>query len=269
MINRKYSNCQLVITALLCLLSGTVDGQNRVLDHNTIGWYTYNGDHTISKNWSIHTEYQWRRIDLIRTWQQSLARLGVNRSLNEQVKIGGGFTYFTTFPYGRYPQADAGVPYAERRIHEDIQFISKYGKLDITQRFRLEQRWLATLSDQNPRNVADWEFQNRIRYQMAGELPLSGPTIDDGEVYMTFFDEVFIGFGRNVGQNIFNQNRISVGLGYQFRDNVQLELNYLNQVVQHADLDQATGKPVFEVNNGFRLNLVYSIDFTAGKGGTK
>ncbi|MBO0947150.1 DUF2490 domain-containing protein [Fibrella forsythiae] len=253
---------QLWLLILLWLSGGVVAAQSRVLDHNAIGWYTYNGDHKISKNWAIHTEYQWRRIELIRTWQQSLARLGLVRSLSDRVKAGVGYTYFTTFPYGKYPQADAGVPYSEHRIHEDIQFKSSYGTLDLTQRFRLEQRWLATLSEQNPRQVADWEFQNRIRYQIAGELPLSGPTIDDGEFYLNFFDEVFIGFGQNVGQNIFNQNRLSGGLGYQFGDNLQIELNYLNQVVQHADLDQTTGKPVFEINNGFRLNLVYNIDFT-------
>ncbi|MEZ0484173.1 DUF2490 domain-containing protein [Fibrella aquatica] len=251
------------LLAVMGSLSGyEAIGQNRVLDHNAIGWYTYNGDHKISKDWTIHTEYQWRRIDLIRTWQQSLARIGVMKSLSDRVKAGAGYTYFTTFPYGDYPQADAGVPYSEQRTHQDIQFESSYGKLTMTQRFRLEQRWLATLSEQNPREVADWEFQNRVRYQIAGEIPLSGDTIDDGELYFNFFDEVFIGFGKNVGQNIFNQNRLSGGIGYQFRDNFQLELNYLNQVVQHADLDAITSKPVFEINNGFRLNLIYNIDFT-------
>ncbi|RYF72438.1 MAG: DUF2490 domain-containing protein [Cytophagaceae bacterium] len=262
MISKKISAGWLWLPISLWLVGGKVAAQSRVLDHNAIGWYTYNGDHKISKNWAVHTEYQWRRIELIRTWQQSLARLGLVRNLSDRVKAGVGYTYFTTFPYGQYPQADAGVPYSEHRIHEDIQFKSSYGKLELTQRFRLEQRWLATLSEQNPRQVADWEFQNRIRYQIAGEFPLNGPTIDNGELYLNFFDEIFIGFGKNVGQNIFNQNRLSGGLGYQFRDNLQLELNYLNQVVQHADLDQTTGKPVFEINNGFRLNLIYNIDFT-------
>lgn len=250
---------------LILLLWLTVEqaaGQNRTLDHNAIGWYVYNGDHKVGDRWAIHTEYQWRRVDLIRTWQQSLARLGVVRTLTDRVKLGAGYTYFVTYPFGRYPQADLGAPYPEHRLYEDIQLKDTYGRLDLTQRFRLEQRWLATLSEQDPRRVADWEFQHRIRYQLAGEFPLAGATIDAGELYLTGFDELFIGFGRNVGQNIFNQNRLAGGLGYQFRDNVQLELTYLNQVVQHGDTDPATGNPVFEINNGFRVNLVYNIDFT-------
>lgn len=253
---------RVVLIVLLGTFGGRAVGQNRVLDHNAIGWYTYNGDHKIGDKWAIHTEYQWRRIDLIQTWQQSLARLGVVRSLSDQAKLGAGYTYFVTFPYGRYPQADAGVPYPEHRLYEDIQFKSSYGKLELSQRFRLEQRWLATLSEQDPRQVAAWKFQHRIRYQIAGKFPLKGTTIDDGELYLTFFDELFVSFGRNVGQNIFNQNRLSGGVGYQIRDNFQLELTYLNQVLQHARVDQSTGKPIFEINNGFRLNVIYNIDFT-------
>lgn len=93
-------------------------------------------------------------------------------------------------------------------------------------------------------------------------MPLQGATLDDHEWYVTFFDELFISFGPNVGQNVFNQNRISGGLGYQLTKSLQLELSYLNQWVQHGALDKATGRPIFENNNGLRLNVAYSLDFT-------
>lgn len=250
------------------LLTPTAYGQaQRLPDDNAIGWYVYNGDHKVGQKWEVHTEYQWRRIDLIRTWQQSLARLGLNYKLSDNVKLSGGYTYFVTFPYGQYPQADQGVPYPEHRIYEDIQFKSAYGRLGLTHRFRLEQRWLGQLSEENPRQVSDWEYQNRVRYQIAGVIALKGDRVRDGEFYLNFFDELFIGFGQNVGQNIFNQNRISGGLGYQIRDNFKLELNYLNQILQHAEPDKASGNPVFEYNNGFRLNVIYDIDFTKKSSG--
>ncbi|WP_245776789.1 DUF2490 domain-containing protein [Spirosoma endophyticum] len=256
---------RLVVSGLLGLLSIAGYSQNRVLDHNAIGWYVYNGDHKLSKRWALHTEYQWRRIDLIRSWQQSLARLGLIRKVSDRVSVSAGYTYFTTYPYGRYPQADAGVPYPEHRLYEDLKLNDTLGRLKLTHRFRLEQRWLGTLADQNPREVAQWDFQHRIRYQISGEFPLQGNAVDDGEFYVNFFDELFIGFGRKVEQNIFNQNRLSGGIGYQISDNVKLELNFLNQVVQHAEADPVTGNPIFEINNGFRLNLNYNLDFSKGR----
>ena len=235
---------------------------NRVIDRNAIGWYVYNGNHQLSNRWQLHTEYQWRRVEFIRSWQQSLARLGLMYKLTDRVNLSGGYTLFTTYPYGDYPVADQGVPTFENRLYEDIQLSDKLGVLKLTHRFRLEQRWQGIGDETNPRHIVGWEYENRARYQIAGELPLKGPTIDDGELYLNFFDELFIGFGRNVGQNIFNQNRISGGLGYQIRDAFRLELNYLNQISQHPELEPVTGKPVFELNNGFRLNVQYDLDFT-------
>lgn len=236
--------------------------QNRIIDRNAIGWYIYNGDHTLSKRWVLHTEYHWRRVDFIRSWQQSLARLGLAYKLTDRVKLAGGYTLFTTYPYGDYPVADAGVPTLENRLYEDVQLSDKIGNVKLSHRFRLEQRWLGQGDEMNPRRIVDWEYQNRVRYQISGEIPLKGPTIDDGEVYINFFDELFIGFGRNVGQNVFNQNRISAGLGYQIKDSFTLELNYLYQLTQHPNPDPISGKSVFEQNKGFRLTVQYDLDFT-------
>ncbi|MGV3557066.1 DUF2490 domain-containing protein [Larkinella arboricola] len=231
--------------------------QKRILDHNRIGWFVYNGDHELSKKWSLHTEYQWRRIDYIRTWQQSLARLGVKYKLTEKVQLGGGYTYFVTFPYGDHPVADQGVPTPEHRLYQDLELADTAGRFVLSHRFRLEERWLSEQTPGDPRRISGWSYENRVRYQITVNYPLKGATIDNGEFYLTFFDELFISFGKNAGANIYNQNRILGGLGYQFRDNFQLELGFLNQITQHAETDPTTGNPVFEFNNGFRLNVAF------------
>ncbi|GAB3257739.1 DUF2490 domain-containing protein [Larkinella harenae] len=217
----------------------------------------YDGDHQLSKKWSLHTEYQWRRIGFVRTWQQSLARLGVNYKLGENVELGGGYTYFVTFPYGKHPVADQNVPTPEHRLYQDIQLDDTVGRFFLNHRFRFEERWLSQLAEEGSRQISRWDYENRIRYQITAHVPLQGATIDDSEFYLTFFDELFISFGKNAGMNIFNQNRLLGGVGYQFRDNVQLELGYLNQITQHAENDPVSGNPVFEFNNGFRLNVAF------------
>lgn len=237
----------------------------RVLDHNAIGWFTYNGDHQIAPQWAVHTEAQWRRTRLGLGRQQLLLRLGLVYSLSEQVQVSGGYTNLTTYPYGDYPTADLGQATPEHRAYQDITFASTYGRLQLAHRLRLEQRWLGQLNEANPRQVAGWEYQHRARYQIEAEIPLQGPTIDDGEWYLNFFDELFISFGKNVGRNVFNQNRISGGLGYQIQDNWKLELNYLNQWTQHAEPAPDTQQSVFENNNGFRLNMIYNLDFTTSR----
>jgi hypothetical protein len=254
------------LASLLALATTPALAQNtRLVDHNSLGWFTYNGDHKVAEKWAIHTEAQVRRVHLGADPQQLLLRLGGVYSLPHEVKLGGGYTHFTTYPYGQHPSAELGEPTPEHRAYEDVTFGADYGRLHLAHRLRLEQRWLGQLEPAQPTEVASWQYQNRARYQLAGEVALQGPAIDDHEWYVTFFDELFIGFGPNVNQNIFNQNRISGGLGYQFTKDFQLELNYLNQWTLQGGLDAATGRQVFENNNGFRLNVVYNIDFTKGK----
>ncbi len=244
-------------------VGGPAYGQtNRITDHNQVGWYVYVGDHQVARKWRMHTEYQWRRVDFIRTWQQSLARVGVAYQVLEKLQVGGGYTYFTTYPYGAHPVADQGVPTQEHRIHQDVQWKDAVGRFALSHRIRLEQRWLSQAADSDPRRVAAWMFQHRIRYYLQANFPLKGPTIEDREFYFTCFDELFVGFGRHVKNNVFNQNRILGGVGYRVSKGCQLELGYLNQITQHSANDLVSGKPVFEINNGFRLNVNYSLDFT-------
>ncbi|GAB3490551.1 hypothetical protein GCM10027341_02400 [Spirosoma knui] len=253
----------ILVIALLSLLSFSASGQqSRLNDYNQISWFVYNGDHKVSQKWAIHTEYQWRRVNWGKSWQQSLARLSAVYAVNDRIAVSSGYTYFVTYPYGDYPTADTGVPFPEHRLHEDIELSDAVGIVALKHRLRLEQRWIGEAAEDGSHRITGWEYQNRIRYQLAATLPLQGRTLDDREFYLSFFDELFISFGPNVGYNTFNQNRIYGAVGYQFQKNFKLELGYLYQITQHAEADPITNSRVFEMNNGFRLNVMYDLDFT-------
>ncbi|UOQ74832.1 DUF2490 domain-containing protein [Hymenobacter cellulosilyticus] len=246
-------------TFLLCWGSFAAFGQaNRIQDRNHIGWYVYEGDHQISKRWTLHTEYQWRRTEFLTKPQQQLARLGAAYQLRPRLSVAAGYTNLITRPYGDFPTADTGVPFPEHRSYQDVQLSDTLGRLGLEQRLRLEQRWQGQLAEGQGRTVQSWEYQNRIRYQLALTLPLQGTRLDPGEWYLMAFDEVFLSFGRNVSK-VFNQNRIGAGLGYQVRDNFSLEGLYLYQITQHAEDEPVSGLPVFEFNQGFRLGISYDL----------
>jgi hypothetical protein len=252
----------LVLAGLGCTAAHPGFGQAaRLNDFHSLAWLVYVGDHQVADKWAVHTEYQWRRVDWFRDPQQQLARLGLVRTLTDRVKVSGGYTYFQSHRYGQYAETP-GRAEPENRLYEDISLSDKLGRLGLGHRIRLEQRWLATRDPTGNGPVQEWEYQNRIRYQLEAEFPLQGAAIDNHEWYLTAFDEVFLGFGQNVGDNVFNQNRLSGGLGYQFTKDAKLELNYLYQVRSHAEPDAASGQPVVELNNGFRLNVIYNLDFT-------
>jgi hypothetical protein len=257
-------NKALLIAPLLLAARSSFGQSPRLNDFHSLGWLVYVGDHQVAKKWAVYTEYQLRRVDWLRDPQQQLARLGLVRTLGERVKASVGYTYFQSHRYGAYAEVP-GRAAPENRLYEDLTLQDQLGSLVLKQRVRLEQRWLGARAASGEGPVQQWEYQNRIRYQLGAAFPLQGPKLDDGEFYLTGFDELFIGFGQNVGLNVFNQNRLSGGVGFQLTRNAKAELNYLYQVRSHAEADSASGQPVVELNQGFTLNLTYNLDFTKGQ----
>lgn len=231
---------------------------NRLETTNKIGWYSYTGTFKVSEKVGIHTEYQWRRNNLITSWQQSLLRLGLNYTVNARVFFRLGYAVAETYPYGEYPLNVLGRSFTEHRIYEMVQLAHKEGIVDFSHRFMLEQRFIGRYSSANEYTEDEFPFSSRARYMFRLQVPLRGKEIKDKTPYVAAYDEVLIGFGKNVNANVFDQNRIGILIGYRFNKNVRIEAGYLNQTLQLGRL--VNGKNVFQNNNGIIINTNFNID---------
>jgi hypothetical protein len=90
------------------------------------------------------------------------------------------------------------------------------------------------------------------------QVPLKGKEVKDRTPYMALYDEVFIGFGRNVNANVFDQNRFGLLFGYRFSKQFRLEGGYLSQILQFGR--EINGQDVFQHNNGIIINALVNID---------
>lgn len=233
---------------------------NRLNTSNQIGWYTYFGTFKLSNKLGLHTEYQFRRNQVITDWQQSLLRIGLNYSLHPSVQLRVGYGWIETFPYGEIPLNGFGKQFTEHRIFQMAQLSQKVGKVDISHRFMLEQRFVGKYADAQAKKEAEFPLLHRMRYMVRMQVPLKGNEIQDKTPYLAIYDEVFVGFGKNVNANVFDQNRIGVLIGYRFNKHIRLEGGYLNQTVQYGR--QIAGKNVFQHNNGLIINSNFNFDLT-------
>lgn len=246
-----------IVLILFTVLSNhSFSQQQRLADHNTIGWLVYTGTFRIKPKVAIHTEYQWRRVDEIKNWQQSLFRTGINYALRKDVSLNAGYAFAETFPYGDYPVA---IAFPEHRIYEQVVIKNPVGKIEISHRFTLEQRFVGKVLMQNGERHTDYIFLNRMRYRLRTEAPLKTKAVNKSNWTVIFQDEVFIGWGKNIGANVFDQNRLAVLLGYKLNQNIKFEAGYLNQILQQGK--RINDKAVFQYNNGFILAAHLSFDF--------
>ena len=250
-----YRLVSLVSIFSLCL-SSSLKAQ-RIADHNTLGWAaSFNTIH-INQRYSIWLEYQWRRDQLVADWQQSLFRTGIQAHLKNGLHLMAGYGYIITFPHGDFPAGPHPVP--EHRIFEQLMWNDAIRRVSLNHRFRFEQRFLGKIDQlASEKVVTDWTYLNRIRYQLRATIPLNKRSMSDDTWYLAAFEEIFIGFGKNVNQNVFDQNRVGLLLGYQVSKHVRAEAGYFNVIVQQGGL--INGREVFQYNQGVMANLYLTLN---------
>jgi hypothetical protein len=223
---------------------------DRVNDYNNTNWAQLFGTINLDKKWSLHTEYQWRRTDGLKNWQQSLLRIGVNRKLNDQVTVHLGYGWIETFPYGDFPIASAGT-FPEHRIYEQLSFKQPVKKWTFTHRFRIEQRWLGRVKPGTDREIEAWTYLHRFRYQFKTQYNFTS------KFYLAAADEIFIGAGKNVGVNIFDQNRVFLLAGFKLNKTISLEGGYFNQTLQQGR--RINNNTIMQRNNGVVVSSFFQL----------
>ena len=229
---------------------------NRATHYNTIGWYAFFGTIKLSGKWSLHTEYQFRRNNLVTDWQQGLFRVGINYQVNPRVLLRLGYAMAETYAYGDIPINALGRSFTEHRLYQMAQLSHKEGWLELQHRFMLEQRFVGRYSSAAVEKEDEFPFMHRARYMIRLQAPLKGREIKDKTPYAALYNEIMIGFGKNVNANIFDQNRIGLLLGYRFSKTLRIEAGYLNQTLQFGRL--INGRNIFQSNSGFIVNTNFN-----------
>ncbi len=245
---------------ILFYVSNASAQNTRITDKNTIGWFNNFTTLKFSNKWSGHVEYQWRRENFVTQWQQSLFRTGINYQVNKKVALRLGHAWIETFPYGDIPLQAAGKRFPEHRIFQMATITDNNNRIEMSHRFMLEQRWIGRYTNAALAKPDDFIFLNRLRYMYRMQMAIGKKTITDKTIYAAMYDEVFVGFGKNVNENVFDQNRLAILLGYRFNKKWRIEGGFFNQVLQLGR--EVNNSNVFQYNNGIILNTYFNFDLS-------
>lgn len=239
-----------LFTFLIVAIATISNAQSRLSDHNQIGWLSTTITPSISKTLSGHIEYQWRRNNFVTEWQQSLLRLGLNYKIHPQVTLHMGYGWIETYPYGEYTLAGVPKQFPEHRLYEQVVVNAPIGKANLAHRLRIEQRWLGRLHSISSEGADEYIYLNRARYMPRLDIPLND------KWFAAAYDEIFIGFGKNVGENVFDQNRIGLLVGYKANPSFRIEGGFINQIVQLGR--EINNRNVYQYNNGIIINTYFN-----------
>jgi hypothetical protein len=251
--NMKHFFKYILILLFLLKISSNALAQKEIATHSN-AWTNYFGNHRLTDKWGIHSEYQWRRNDFYTHWQQSLLRFGIEYYLNAETTLTLGYGLIKTYPYGNQP---INHDVLENRIWQQLNLKNKIGKVEIFHRYRFEQRFLDNWVVYNSLELEQTDdlFRQRFRYRFLMNLPINNDEMIDNTFFINFNNELFIGFGKGISTNIFDQNRLSSSIGWKMNKNINFQVGYLNQYIQKSDgLKQ-------ERNHTLITAFTYNLDF--------
>ncbi len=220
----------------------------------------YFGNHSFSKKFGMHAEVQWRRHDVVLQPQQLLLRGGLNFYSGTNSFFTLGYAYVETYPYGELPSP---ITFPEHRLWQQLQVKSALKRIEMICRFRLEQRYVhAPVLNLNTVKfeTGDAVYTNRFRLLTRFSVPLNKKEIVDHALYLSAYDELFINFGKNVGMNVFDQNRAYLALGYKFPVVGRVELGYLYQTIIKSDGIRIENNHTLQISITNNLSLIKKKD---------
>ena len=228
---------------------------SRVQTDNTNGWLMYFGNHKVSGKWGIHAEVQLRRHNSFADPQQLLLRTGLEYYTPNGNRFTVGYGFIETHPYGEFAVADK---FPEHRIWQQFLTGQTLGKFRLTHRYRLEQRFIGSPATSS---MKDGRYENRFRYMFKVTHPLTEKW--KRNLFVAAYDEFFLNFGKEVGYNLFDQNRAYAAVGVSVTAHLKVELGYLYQAVQLRSLDTSSSTPRnrIENNHTMQVGFFYGLPF--------
>jgi hypothetical protein len=218
------------LAALLVVAPVTLvaQGSDWIARHQDAMWVGTTIEEHLTDKTQFWFDGSWRRMAFGNEPQQLLLRPGVLYTVAPGVRIGGGYSYIATAPYGALPIAN---PLREHRSWQDLRLSNKAGRVTFAHRFRLEQRWISPLlrtgtGDDRSRGAAS--YQNRVRYM--GRATANLPRLTVGGRPMTGFvwDELLMPVGGPQAALSVGQNRATAGFGVPIDARQRLEIAYMN-----------------------------------------
>lgn len=214
-----------LLIVLLLLIYGNCFSQKTIQNQRV--WFAYSGQFKVSKKWGFHIEAQFRLDNQLEQNLQNSYRVGSIYYLSKSKTISSGYALVNTYSksFDNY--------FKENRLWEQFQYSKKWNieKNTMIHRFRLEQRWVEQLTtDFNQYNSAN--YQNRFRYLNRNLFNITDLKSTNEEIYLVVQEEVFLNIGNNkINSKWIDQNRFLVGFGLNYKNNIRLELGYMNQFV--------------------------------------
>lgn len=212
----RYSIKKIFFLVTSILISQASYPQSEMKDA-TGTWLVIGGNHQITEKWKIPTVGIIRYYNLSEATEFGFFRTGLTYAPNSNYNFTLGAAYLDTQPFDHN---EFETLTTQKWIYEEFCYNSNFYRTKISQRMRLEQRWISKPEESI--------FNARLRYRLQFTRKISK------NLYVKAFDEPFF----NLKEGNINQNRFYVGLGRKVAHNINVEIGYMKNHIGKNNYDR-------------------------------
>jgi hypothetical protein len=221
----------------------------KIVHHREQAWLGFFNQTRITNKFGLWLDVHYRQTDnFVDRPFQFMVRPGATWFIRDNLRFTAGYAFVNHFPA---KGLDTSRP--EHRAWQQIWWNQKYTGLTTLQWLRLEERF--NRKTMNDALQDGYNFNYRIRYNMAFFIPLTGKEIIPKTPFVAVMNEVFLNFGGKTVYNTFDQNRFFAGIGYQFTPHLNAQLGYMNIYQQEASGNN------YMATNAVRLFFFHNLDW--------
>ena len=232
----------IIIAGLFLFLFSNQATAQKLINDQYQSWVSVNTTAKVYKNFSILADVHIRRNKFFADRSFEFIRTAIQYNVDDKLSFAIGYAHM-------WMAADNTTIKEENRMFEQVQYVSKFGKVILLQKVRNEQRWANPIVGVNT-------FSDRVRILNSLTIPVFKnkylPAI-------ALADEVCVQFGRDIVYNTFDQNRWFVGIKQQVSKTISFDLGYMEVLQQKAAINS------YDNNHTFRWFVYYQPDFRKKK----
>ncbi len=236
-----------LIGLILTSLNGSAQSTERDVVTQPLEWFALNSNIKLHKRLGFAFDSQLRFVGSLQS-AQHYVRLGLEFYATPKlsiIPIGG--MYVWNFKYGEQPAAFVNN---EKRIWQQVIYQHNKTRFHFHHRFRMEERFIQDKST----GSEDFDVElYRARYRFLVNIGLNKEKLEPGAWYVSVWDELFYGWGKDDTFNKIDQNRLSVAIGYQIAPKISFTAGALYQmwVKKNGAQQENNIGPIVQFNYNF------------------
>lgn len=239
-----------LITIVAVFVAATSFGQApaREVHSREQVWFAYMNQTRLTNKFGLWLDLHYRQTDnFVERPFQLLIRPALTYFIRDNLRANAGYAFINHFP-----AEGLNTSRPEHRAWQQVWWSQKYTGVNMLQWLRLEQRFNRKIANDVLQD--GYNRTNRIRYNVMFSIPIGKKEVAPRTPFIVVSNEIFINFGKNIVYNTFDQNRLSIGMGYQFTSHLNAQLTYMNLYQQEAAGNR------YMSNHAIRLFVFHNID---------